>query len=176
MQLCFQLLLSRAARHRILIFFKRMKRSGQMQFNANRTCSVKFTYQRSSKRQLLQEAPRSLCRVRNVHLQFVLYRNSIPVCTFHGWKVQPLLSSAPWYWLCLQWSLSVQLSTLVLLYSPSLLDSIFNLLVTRPKNIVSAPCKCMSGSAGSHQTINVLLPLKREGPKKSLLLNCTESL
>lgn len=53
MQLCFQLLLSRAARHRILIFFKRMKRSGQIQFNANRTHSVKFTYQRSSKRQLL---------------------------------------------------------------------------------------------------------------------------
>ncbi len=34
MQLCFQLLLSRAARHRILIFFKRMKISGQIQFNA----------------------------------------------------------------------------------------------------------------------------------------------
>lgn len=117
-----------------------------------------------------------LLALRNLHLQHVLYRNSIPVCTFDGWKVQPLLSSAPWYWLCLQWSLSVQLSTLILFYSPSLLDSIFNLLVTRPKNIVSAPCKCTSGSAGSHQPINVLLPLKREAPKKSLLLKCTESL
>lgn len=64
MLLCFQLLLSRAARNRILIFFKRMKRSGQIQFNVNRTRSVRFAYQLSSKRQLLLETPSSLCRDR----------------------------------------------------------------------------------------------------------------
>lgn len=135
--------------------------SGPIQFNASRTHPVKCMYRiniplNGSSRNVL--LPYTVC---------VLYRNSISFCTVDGWEKKYSLSSL----LFLQWSLSVQLSTLVLLYSPSLLDSIFNLLVTRAKNIVSACCKCTSGSAG-HQTINALLLLKEQ----SLLLNCTESL